>query len=205
MLANTIQNPVVQERLSKFTGTKQGTICPTVGPELIPIVIVDDLSRTGKGGAIASVRPWAARAGGTAADFPFVRLVNANAQVVQRVRKITICSTAVGQPVYLQLIAGIATGAAIPAQKAWLDTRLSGTPAVDLRFISQLAAPVLTDQFFESRLVNGGPSIIDLPNPIVLAGGTAPSPFPNVLIISLSVAGSTLQVTIEGEEESMVG
>lgn len=201
-----IQNPVVQERLLRFTGTKQGSIAPTLAPELVPIVIVDDLSRTGKGGAISTVRPWIARAGLTAVNFAYVRLVNLSTEVVLRVRQLTLCSQAFNQPVYMQLVKTVVSGLLVATQKAYVDGRLLGTPVADLRTLDGVAGPVLADQHYESRLVSGGPTVITFQNPIVLdTFAPAQAGHVNGLVISLNTAGTTLQVTVEGEEEPAIG
>lgn len=209
MQPNVIQNPVVNERLYKFTGSKQQTVTPTLSPELVAVVIVDDLSKTGKGGAVTSVRPWSARSSGTAGvgNFPFVRVLNNQvlSATVQRIRKLTICSLATGQPVYVHLLSGVIAGAPTPNQKGYVDGRLEGIPGVDIRFLDSAIGPDLTTCIFEGRLVNGGPLVIDFPNPIVLPPNVVGGPYKNLLTVSLSVAGSLLSCTVEGEEEGQFG
>jgi len=206
MQPNIIQNPVVNERLGRFMGARQGTVCPTLAPELQPVIIVDDLSRTGKGGAISAVRPWAARAFIQAVNFPAIRITNMSANYVQRIRKLTLCSVAVSQPVYMEFVSSALTGAATPTQAALIDTRQAGQPAIFVRSIDVAVGPVLANQFFETRITSGGPTVIEFPNPIVLSNGfVLGNGVINSLWIMLSVAASTLVCTVEGEEESAIG
>lgn len=213
MYPNVIQNPVVQERLMRWLGIRQPSSTPTLSPELVAVVVVDDLSRTAKGGRVPTVRQWCARAAVTAVNFSTVRIANrvntdpSAGLVVQRIRRITVCCPNTPSfPIYFQLVTGIAAGTAVAdTQKAWVDCRLEGTPEVSVRTLDAGVGPVLTDQFYEDRNQGGAVRVIEWANPIVLFPGQVGNTKPNVLVMMAGTTGTTMAVSIEGEEEPLIG
>ena len=114
----------------------KGGYTPVLAPEVVPVVLVDDIS--GYETSVGRSQPgiWTTESAAVAGQFGHTSLAPLAGQVC-RVTRILFAAGATG--VYTVRFGAPLTGGT-PIAPLWTDRRLTGTPPVDARFVANVAA-----------------------------------------------------------------
>jgi len=157
-----IQSPDPGRKLQEKYNLIGSTPAPFLSPELVPVVLIDDLTEQRPGPLFATA---AAEVAGVAARNAQTRLSNpAGSGMIIADISLSYASTGTGR---VEIYTGgpALTSTATPLFE---DRRVAGSPAAVVTFGTDLGA-VAGNQFF-SRLLGNTPITVPLPNVVLAAG-----------------------------------
>ena len=127
-----IQDPTIPRKLARRFGIKGEEVAPFLSPEIVPIVVVADLSTPQEEDTDYQRSGWGAEViGGTVGNQSHVQLFNpAGSGAIIHVEAVLVTIDTAGVIRLVQYDAALTT---LSAQIAWRDRRISGAPSAEVR------------------------------------------------------------------------